>query len=89
MSEQIYNDGKERMEKTTLHYQSEVSTIRTGRASTNLLDAIKVDFYGTSSPLKNIALISAPDAQLITIQPYDPNALEAIEKAISSSDIGR
>ena len=87
MSEKIYNQGKERMEKTVLHYQSEISTIRTGRASTNLLDAIKVDFYGTLSPLKNIALVSAPDASLITIQPYDPNALEAIEKAISASDI--
>jgi len=88
MSEKIYNDGKERMEKTVLHYQSEVSTIRTGRASTNLLDSIKVDFYGTSNPLKNIALISAPDANLITIQPYDPNALEEIEKAISISEVG-
>ena len=87
MSEKIYNQGKERMEKTVLHYQSEISTIRTGRASTNLLDAIKVDFYGTLSPLKNIALVSAPDASLITIQSYDPNALEAIEKAISASDI--
>ena len=87
MSEKIYNQGKERMEKTVLHYQSEISIIRTGRASTNLLDAIKVDFYGTLSPLKNIALVSAPDASLITIQPYDPNSLEAIEKAISASDI--
>lgn len=87
MSEQIYNDGKERMEKTLLHYQSEVSTVRTGRASTSLLDSIKVEFYGSLSPLKNIALISAPDATLITIQPYDPNALEEIEKAISASDL--
>ena len=87
MSEQIYNDGKEKMEKTILHYQAEVSTIRTGRASTTLLDSIKVDFYGSSSPLKNIALISAPDASLITIQPYDPNALEEIEKAITLSDV--
>tara|TARA_B100000676_G_C17928277_1_gene759377 strand:- start:48 stop:602 length:555 start_codon:yes stop_codon:yes gene_type:complete len=87
MSEQIYNDGKERMEKTVLHYQSEVSTVRTGRASTSLLDSIKVEFYGSLSPLKNIALISAPDASLITIQPYDPNALEEIEKAITASDL--
>ena len=87
MSEQIYNDGKERMEKTVLHYQSEVSTVRTGRASTSMLDSIKVEFYGSLSPLKNIALISAPDASLITIQPYDPNALEEIEKAITASDL--
>jgi ribosome recycling factor len=75
------------MDKSVLHYQSEVSTIRTGRASTALLDSIKVDFYGTLSPLNNIALISAPDAHLITIQPYDPGALEAIEKAITLSDV--
>ena len=87
MSEEIYNECKERMEKTVLHYHSEISTIRTGRASTALLDSIKVDFYGTLNPLNNIALISAPDPHLITIQPYDPNALEAIEKAITSSDV--
>ena len=88
MSEEIYNECKERMDKTVLHYHSEISTIRTGRASTALLDSIKVDFYGTLNPLNNIALISAPDPHLITIQPYDPNALEAIEKAITSSDVG-
>ena len=87
MSEEIYNECKDRMEKSVHHYQSEVSTIRTGRASTALLDSIKVDFYGTLSPLNNIALISTPDAHLITIQPYDPNALEAIEKAITLSDV--
>ena len=87
MSEEIYNECKERMDKTVIHYHSEISTIRTGRASTALLDSIKVDFYGTLNPLNNIALISAPDPHLITIQPYDPNALEAIEKAITSSDV--
>ena len=87
MSEEIYNECKERMDKTNLHYHSEISTIRTGRASTALLDTIKVDFYGTINPLNNIALISAPDPHSITIQPYDPNALEAIEKAITSSDV--
>ena len=87
MSEEIYNECKERMDKTVLHYHSEISTIRTGRASTALLDTIKVDFYGTINPLNNIALISAPDPHSITIQPYDPNALEAIEKAITSSDV--
>ena len=85
MSEEIYNECKERMDKTILHYHSEISTIRTGRASTALLDSIKVDFYGTINPLNNIALISVPDPHLITIQPYDPNALEAIEKAIEEN----
>ena len=88
MVDEIYQNTKERMDKAITHFQSELTSIRTGRASTSLLDNIMVEFYGTMSPLKNIALISAPDAQLITVQPYDPNALEAIEKAISSSDVG-
>ena len=88
MVDEIYKEAKENMEKSIIHFQNELASVRTGRASTNLLDNIMVDFYGTINPLKNISLISTPDAQLITIQPYDPNALEAIEKAISSSDIG-
>ena len=88
MVDEIYQDAKEKMDKAITHFQSELTSVRTGRASTSLLDNIMIEFYGTMSPLKNIALISAPDAQLITVQPYDPNALEAIEKAISSSDIG-
>tara|TARA_B100001750_G_C15244362_1_gene464512 strand:+ start:195 stop:749 length:555 start_codon:yes stop_codon:yes gene_type:complete len=87
MTEELYQETKERMEKSISHYQSEVGTIRTGRASVSLLDSIKVEFYGTSNPLKNIALVSTPDAHLITIQPYDPNALEEIEKAIINSDV--
>ncbi len=88
MVDEIYKDSKEKMNRAIIHFQSELTSVRTGRASTSLLDNINVEFYGTMSPLKNIALISSPDAQLITIQPYDPNALEAIEKAISTSDIG-
>ena len=88
MVDEIYQNAKEKMDKAITHFQSELTSIRTGRASTSLLDNIMIEFYGTMSPLKNIALISAPDAQLIIVQPYDPNALEAIEKAISSSDIG-
>ena len=88
MVNEIYESTKEKMDKTVVHFKGELTSVRTGRASTSLLDNIMVDFYGTMNPLKNIALISAPDAQLITIQPYDPNALETIEKTISSSDIG-
>ena len=87
MSEEIYNETNTKMDKSLSHYQGEISSIRTGRATSNLLDTIKVDFYGTMNPLKNIALISTPDSQLITIQPYDPNALEAIERAIIDSDV--
>ena len=87
MTEEIYNETESKMEKSLAHYQNEVTMVRTGRASTNILDSVKVDFYGTMNPLNNIALISTPDSQLITIQPYDPNALEAIEKAIIDSDV--
>ena len=87
MTEELYQKTKTRMEKSISHYQSEISTIRSGRASVTLLDSIKVEFYGASNPLKNIALVSTPDPHLITIQPYDPNALVEIEKAITSSDV--
>jgi len=87
MTEKLYEETKERMSKSISHYQAEVSTIRTGRASATLLDSIQVELYGTSNPLKNIALVSTPDPHLITIQPYDPNALEEIERAITNSDV--
>ena len=67
---------------------NEKSQIRTGRASTNILDNISVDYYGTPSPLKNIAHVSTPDAQLLMVQPFDPSSLELIEKAIINSDVG-
>jgi len=88
MENQIYSDIKTRMIKTVEHYNHEVAVIRTGRASADILDTVKVDYYGTMSPLKNIAHISVPEAQSIVIQPFDPNSLEAIEKAIVTSDLG-
>ena len=78
----------ERMGKAVEHNRNEVATIRTGRASTNILDPVKVDYYGSLQPLKTVAQISVPEAQTITIQPFDPNSIELIEKAIVSSDIG-
>ena len=88
MVENIYNEMKGLMQKTIIHYQSELSKIRTGRASTTILDSIKVDYYGTPQSLKNIAHISVPESQLIMITPFDPSSLEMIESALSSSDIG-
>ena len=81
-------DVKDRMNKAVEHYSHEVSTIRTGRASTSILDGIKVDYYGTQSPLSNIAHVTVPEGQLIVIQPFDPSGLQAIEKAIIASDVG-
>ena len=88
MVDEIFNNGKQRMIKALEHCSYEVSQIRTGRASTNILDNIKVDYYGTPSQLKTIAHVSAPDAQLLLVQPFDPTSLELIEKAIIASDVG-
>ena len=88
MENEIYSDIKNRMIKTIEHYNHEIATIRTGRASADILDSVKVDYYGTMSPLKNIAHVSAPEAQSILVQPFDPSSLEAIEKAIVASDLG-
>ena len=88
MSDEIFNDSKSKMDKTIEHCVSELSTIRTGRASANLVDNLKVDYYGSISPIKNIAHVSVPESQLIVIQPFDPTSLETIEKCIISSDLG-
>ena len=88
MENEIYSDIKSKMIKTIEHYSHEVAIIRTGRASSDILDTIKVDYYGTLSPLKNIAHVSVPEAQSILIQPFDPSSLESIEKAITVSDLG-
>ena len=76
------------MNKAIEHYRHEIASIRTGRASTSIMDGIKVDYYGTQSQLSNIAHVTVPEGQLIVIQPFDPSSLEFIEKAIISSDVG-
>ncbi len=88
MINELFVDVKDRMNKAVEHYRHEVSTIRTGRASSNILDVVKVDYYGTPTPLNNIAHVTVPEGQLIVIQPFDPSSLEFIEKAIMSSDVG-
>ena len=88
MVEKIYNNIKNNMHKTIEHYQKKVSKIRTGRASSTMLDSILVDYYGTPQPLKNMSNVSTPEAQLIVITPFDPSSLEMIEAAISSADLG-
>ena len=88
MENEIYLDIKNKMIKTIEHYNHEVAIIRTGRASADILDSVKVDYYGTLSPIKNIAHVSVPESQSILIQPFDPTSLEAIEKAIVVSDLG-
>ena len=88
MINEVFIETKGRMDKVISHCTGEISIIRTGRASTNLLDVIKVDYYGTMSPLNNIANVTSPTPELIVVQPFDPSSLEAIEKAIISSNVG-
>ena len=76
------------MEKVVMHLQDELRGLRTGRASTGLVENIKIECYGDFSPLKQLAAISTPDAQSITIKPYDTTIISSIEKAILQSDLG-
>jgi ribosome recycling factor len=87
VQEQI-SEAKSRMHKAVEALQHELTTVRTGRASTGLVEHIKVDYYGAPTPLQQLATISTPDAKLIVISPYDRTALGAIEKAIQKSDLG-
>src|SRR5438132_10709391 len=81
-------DARERMSKSVEATRQGFGTVRTGRASPALLDRIMVGYYGTSTPLKQLATISAPEARLLTIQPYDKTSIKAIERSILESDIG-
>jgi ribosome recycling factor len=81
-------DAKDRMAKAVEHTQSEFGSVRTGRASPSLLDRIRVDYYGAATPLQQLATISAPEARLLTIQPYDKSSIKQIEKGILESDVG-
>jgi ribosome recycling factor len=82
------SDAKRRMEGAVRALAGEFQTVRTGRASTGLLDRVTVDAYGTRTPLNQLATINAPEPRLLTVQPYDRNIMSAIEKAIMESDLG-
>ena len=81
-------DATDRMEKALEAFQRDLATVRTGRASPALVEHLKVDYYGTPTPLNQLATISTPEARLIVIQPWDRGSLGAIEKAILKSDLG-
>ena len=83
-----YTNLKERMEKSVGAYTEKLSEIRAGRANPAILNKIKIDYYGTPTPINQVAGISVPEARLIVIQPWDLSALKDIEKAILTSDIG-
>jgi ribosome recycling factor len=84
----LYNDLKRRMDQSVSDFQANLASTRTGRASVHMLDQIKVDYYGTYTPINQMAQVSTPEAQSILISPYDPTILKEIEKAIQASDLG-
>jgi ribosome recycling factor len=83
-----YVQLKSRMEKAVEDFRKAMAATRTGRANVHMLDAVSIDYYGSQMPLNQIAQVHAPEAQLITIQPFDPTSLGAIEKAIRTADLG-
>ncbi len=87
MIKEITNETKSRMDQTVEDFRRKLSSVRTGRASTALLDGITVDYYGSQMPLNQVATLNAPEAALITIQPFDATLIPAIEKAIRASEL--
>lgn len=87
MVKQLMDDAQQRMDKSIEHLRKELSSVRTGRASLAIFDSVRVDYYGTPTPLNQVANLAVPEANLITVQPWEPPMLEVVEKAILSSDL--
>jgi len=85
---EIIKDAEERMDKALEILRNELRGLRTGRANPGLLDALRVEYFGSPTPLKQLAQVSTPDPQSLVIKPFDPTVLKEIEKAIRSSDLG-
>jgi len=88
MKEKVFQNLKNEMEKIIAAMEKSLGRVRTGRASISLLDGIKVDYYGTQTPINQVATLSVPESRLIVITPWDVSIIGAIEKAIQKSDIG-
>jgi ribosome recycling factor len=86
--EELIQDAVRRMDRSVEATRNEFNTVRTGRASAALLDRIGIDYYGQETPLKQLATINVPEPRMLTIQPFDPNSMKQIEKAIQESDLG-
>ena len=86
--ELIMEDTRERMARALDHVRSEFATVRTGRASSSLIEHLMVDYYGADTPLKQLANFSVPEPRLLVVSPFDKGAMAAIEKAISNADLG-
>src|SRR6059058_1308088 len=87
-AEELINGARDKMVKSVEHARAEFATVRTGRASASLLDRIQIDYYGTPTPLRQLATINVPEPRMLTVQPFDPSSIRAIEKAIQESDLG-
>jgi ribosome recycling factor len=88
MIDELIQDATRRMDKSVESTHGELNSIRTGRASAALLDRVQVDYYGQKTPLKQLATINVPEPRMLTVQPFDPNAMKEIERAIQESDLG-
>ncbi|MGB8226242.1 MAG: ribosome recycling factor [Sedimentisphaerales bacterium] len=86
-TQKVVNEHKNMMQKVLEHLHSEFKSVRTGRASTGLVENIRVEYYGTPTPLRQLASLSAPEANMIIIKPFDPASIKEIEKAIKNSDL--
>ena len=86
--DEILNQAKDKMSKTCAVYQREMTTLRAGRANPQMLDRIMVDYYGTPTPINQVAGVSSPEARLLVINPWEAKMIPAIEKAIQKSDLG-
>jgi len=86
--DELLQDAREHMDKSVDSTRHKFGSVRTGRASPALLERVNVDYYGTQTPLRQLATINASEARLLTVQPYDKNSIKAIEKAILESDVG-
>ena len=85
---EVYATLKTRMDKAVEDFRREMAATRTGRANIHMLDTVSVDYYGEQMPLNQVSQIHAPEPQMITVQPFDPSSLGAIEKAIRSAELG-
>lgn len=88
MIDDLISNATQRMDKSVEATHTELNSIRTGRASAALLDRINVDYYGQATPLKQLATINVPEPRMMTVQPFDPSSLKAIERAIQESELG-
>ena len=88
LTDELIADARERMAKSVEATQGEFGTVRTGRASPAILDRVVVDYFGAATPLRSLATINAPEARLLTVQPFDTSTMKLLEKAISDSGIG-